>query len=502
MQKGVRRILCDYKYLVCLMWIIFFHCMSYNSIGYYVDEIGAMYDAYSISNFGVDRWLDSYPIHFKNYGDGQCAIFTYILAILFKIFGYSKVVVRSVPLFFHIIAVIFISKIAGLYDKKLENVCFILCTVLPVLTLLFHFGLESHFMLSLCAVFLYFLLRGVQQKNVRDFIISGFFAGLTFYTYVLSYIVIPVFILLFFGYLTIRKQVNIKQVIAFTIPVIFFGFPLLVVMIINIFDFNQVVIGGITFPKFLVYRGNELSFRGLCKNIYDIFLRTNFYNKAIHTCIPAFGNIYYISIPFLILGFCKHLKEVRKNHISAAIVLWTISMYFLGGLLDTEALNNTRLNALYLSKFVFIATGIEYFSSLLKKWEKEAKYGVLILYILSFLCFNWYYFSQYDLEMQCNLFREDYSDLPELKEEVYLPDNYVYFLWSKKINPYDFNLNENGYFQYKNYHMGYDELNYGGIYVIYENDYVSQDTLDRLGFTHTEVENYYLYFFERERQGT
>ena len=89
-------------FFICFLYIFIFHLFSYNRFGYYVDEIGSMYDAYCITNFGVDRWLNSYPIHFLNYGDGQSAIFVYILSILFKLFGYEKWVIRLVPLFFHI----------------------------------------------------------------------------------------------------------------------------------------------------------------------------------------------------------------------------------------------------------------------------------------------------------------------------------------------------------------------------------------------------------------
>ena len=344
-------------YFICFLFISIIHFLSFNKFGYYVDEIGSMYDAYCIANFGVDRWLNSYPIHFLNYGDGQCSIFVYILTILFKIFGYSKFVIRIVPLFFSFISAYYISKIAGLNNKKQEIVCLILYTIMPFSTLIFQFGLESHFMLSLSAAFIYYLLIGIKDKKIKYFIISGILVGLTFHTYALSYIVVPLFIILFGIYLLKNKLINLKQSISFLIPVLIFGIPLLIVQIINIFDLNEFVICGITFPKFLGYRVNELNFNNFFKKIYYAFINTNCFDNTPHNSISIFGNIYYISIIFLIIGFVKSLKE--KNTIVIAMFLWTICMYFMAGLLKDETYTNlTRLNGIFLSKLFFISEGI------------------------------------------------------------------------------------------------------------------------------------------------
>ena len=37
--------------------------------GLHVDEAGMAYDAFSFANWGVDRYLNSYPVYLINYGD-------------------------------------------------------------------------------------------------------------------------------------------------------------------------------------------------------------------------------------------------------------------------------------------------------------------------------------------------------------------------------------------------------------------------------------------------
>lgn len=485
-------------FISCFIGIFIFHLISYNRVGYYVDEIGSMYDAYCISNFGVDRWLNAYPIHFLNYGDGQCSSFVYILTVLFKLFGYEKWVIRLVPTLFHILTVFFIGKLVGLYDKKLEKFGYIFTSIFPIFYMLFQFGLESHFMITFSAAFLYFLCKGVElQKNIY-FLAGGVCVGLVFHTYVLSYICIPLFIVLYVIYLWKRKKITIKQIIIFMIPVLFFGIPLLIVQIINIFDLKPFVFLGITFPKFLFYRGNELGFSDFFQNIYKTFVNTNFFDTQAHLCIPTFGNVYYVSIPFVLIGFIKHLKQFKENYISAAFILWIVSMYFLAGLLqEPGSINNTRLNALYLTKVACLLEGIGFCINRAKKSRKWLNYCIVLVYGCLLISFISTYFTRYNLNTQSNLFLESYEDLPEMDGHVYLPDNYCYFLWSKKINPYDFDIKNNGYKQYENYHMGYQKLNTSSYYVISKNDNVSQDTLNRLGFQIVkELQHYYVYAFQ------
>lgn len=486
-------------FIIVSMVMILIHTLKFNTFGYYVDEIGSMYDAYCIANFGVDRWLNPYPIHFLNYGDGQNASFVYILAILFKIFGYEKWVVRLVPLIFIIILTYYTGKLVGLYNKKLEKYGYIICLILPVFRLLFQFGLESHFMLPLSTMFIYYLCKGIKEKKLKYFIISGIVTGLVFHTYVLSYIVVPIFIIAFLTIMLKRKQVNIKQCIYYIIPVLIFGIPLLIVQIINIFDLEQFTILGVTFPKFLFYRGNELSLNGFFKNIYNAFINTNFYENTFHLCIPKFGNIYYVSIPFVIIGFIINLKQFKKNNVSTALILWTICMYILAGLLQEVQLNNTRLNAIYLPKIIYLIDGLKFLCTYIKKYNKVINYIIITIYSIFFILFLNHYISSYDLSSQYNIFMELYEDLEDTEKTTYLPDNYCYFVFSKKISPYDFDIYSNGYTAYKNYFIGYQNFDTNSQYLISKEDTKSINMLNKFGYTiENELKHFYIFNFKKE----
>ena len=75
-------------------------------IGIQVDEAGMAYDAYCIANYGTDRFDNPYPIYMINYGGGQSSLYTYLAAILIKIFGFSLFIIRMPAFIFSIIYII------------------------------------------------------------------------------------------------------------------------------------------------------------------------------------------------------------------------------------------------------------------------------------------------------------------------------------------------------------------------------------------------------------
>ena len=62
--------------------------------GFHIDEAAVAYDAWSLANFGIDRNLKSWPVYLINFGTGQNVLYCYVLALLYKIFGFSQWMIR------------------------------------------------------------------------------------------------------------------------------------------------------------------------------------------------------------------------------------------------------------------------------------------------------------------------------------------------------------------------------------------------------------------------
>ena len=118
MRKHKEKIL----YAFGILLIIIMHTYLLDKIprGLNVDEVGSAYDAYSLGHFGVDKWMKSWPIYFKNYGDGQHALYTYLLVPIMLINGSSLYAVRSIIVLSAFVMAIFGAKtINYIYNNKL-----------------------------------------------------------------------------------------------------------------------------------------------------------------------------------------------------------------------------------------------------------------------------------------------------------------------------------------------------------------------------------------------
>ena len=74
--------------------------------GIHVDEAGMAYDAFSLANFRVDRYLKHLPVYLINFGGGQSALYAYLAAICVKFLGITTTAIRLPALFCNIIAIV------------------------------------------------------------------------------------------------------------------------------------------------------------------------------------------------------------------------------------------------------------------------------------------------------------------------------------------------------------------------------------------------------------
>lgn len=63
--------------------------------GIHMDEAGMGYDAYSLANWGLDRYYKFYPVYFINFGGGQSVLYGYSCAFLLKFFKLSVTLLRT-----------------------------------------------------------------------------------------------------------------------------------------------------------------------------------------------------------------------------------------------------------------------------------------------------------------------------------------------------------------------------------------------------------------------
>ena len=517
-----------------IILVVFMHTYKLAEIPYglNVDEASAAYDAFCIANFGVDRWLDPYPVYFTNYGDGQNALYIYLLVAIFKVFGISKNSIRALITLSAFLAVFFGYKYCKLSwkERKVSWIYLGLYAILPVFTMTQRFGLESHLMLAAAVAIVYFVAKAFETGKIRDAVIAGCVCGISLYTYALSYVVMPIFLLLVFIYGLRLRRIRVGNSVALVAPLLFFAIPLIIVQLVNVLDLPTLIIGPFSFPRFINYRSDEVSVSSLLhlgSRFKAILFNTFCYDDCSYNSSGTFGVMYYISIPFIAIGIvngilnCVKAFKERLMHYDVFMMAWLLGMLVMGlTIAETTVPNNTRMIGIFGVLLYFLVGGLICIYDWTRKKSERVSRGYAVCTVISYLiCFSifvTFYFNDYNEKGYPFkwLFYEPYYEVKEYISEnanedyVYrstcYPWNYIYYCLTYEVNPYEFNLPDNGKEMYgRDFINGFPkEIHLERNYVVYHTDKDSGRILSELGYHCDQLEKfgYYISPFEYYEQ--
>lgn len=365
--------------------------------GIQADELGNAYDAINLANYGVDRYLTPFPVYLRNHGDGCSVLYAYTGAIIYKIAGFSVFnhrlvrVLWAIPAFFcsYLIAKdLFQSKAKGLIAP-------ILVTILPTFMMQERMGTDGYLFLSLVTIAFWFYYKAITSEQYRYYILAGIFLGLTLYTYAISYMVLPVFLILSTLYLMWVKKFSLKKTIVLMIPLFIFATPLVLFQLVNMQVLPEFKFLFTELKRLPGYRGSEISIMNIKQN-YLIIKRLLFGTNVLrYNAFPEYGALYLFSIPLLIYGCILsvlHTIKSFKNRyfdIRALILFFAVVSYLVAMIIVDPNINKT--NEIYLSFMLFIAIAIED----IYKNSKTVTVVIVGIYMVAFLSFSSFFFRHY-----------------------------------------------------------------------------------------------------------
>lgn len=291
------------------IWIIFAIILSFTviykfgSLPTYLgcDEAGMAYDAYCLSEFGTDRYMNSYPLYLTNFGQGQSVLCAYLAVLCIKLFGNNMLSYRLAMLIIYILSVIasylMVSKYKG---KKLALLFTFLIITLPWYTLSVRFALDCNLYSGMFMISLYFMTNA--KKNYQ-FFISGILLGLTLYTYCLSWISIPTFLIAWIIYMIYIKRINFKQIVIMGIPILIFAFPLIYFLLLNFGIVHETNLWIFSLPILGTFRSDEIDILNIFKTSLSS-LKVIFLNNEIS---------YLIYFPLFIIGYVISFKDIIRS---------------------------------------------------------------------------------------------------------------------------------------------------------------------------------------------
>lgn len=490
-------------------FLLFFHLGS-TPYGLHVDEAGMAYDAISLAKYGVDRFLYHNPVYFINFGGGQNALYTYLAAIVVKLFGFSIFNIRIPAVFLSLLSFLFFSRLL----RQEKGVCaslislFLFC-VLPFSIMHSRWSLESYLFFPMLIFSTYFLWQAWNKKKNLFFLLAGISFGITLYTYAISYLILPFFlgILLLYGLFT--KQITWKQLFLLGVPLFFLALPLMLMLAVQNGFLSEIKTSLFSIPKLWFYRGGEFSLKHILEN-FNIFCVLFGGDTLVYNANPYFGTFYYFSIPFVLYGgflsFSHLIKDFKTKKLSldSYFSLLFLSIFFCVLLLDGPNVN--RVNAIYVPLLYFLVLGLLKLFSM----KKSLLITVGTMYIFFFSLFATYYYQIYPNTVQDTSFFVSFSQFKEAilfaneksEEEIYVVDHwvnqpYIYTLLASDIDPYSFNKDKviggGTITSFDRYRFTVEQVEKDKVYVLLKSNEIEND-LEQMGYRREDFGNIKVYY--------
>lgn len=453
-KKNIKTFLKEYKEEIILFFILIIGSLIrlYN-IGKFpnalnADEASSGYEAWSILKYGVDRKGNSFPAVLYAWGSGQNALYSYLLIPIIFILGINEFALR-LPM-----ALIGIASLYSFYyllKKVFNNKKIALCGVAFLVICPWHilksrWALESNIFPDLILFAITFLVYGIKDKNKYMQVIAFIILGISSYAYGTSYMFLPIFVFAILGYLIYKKEITVKRAIEYVGIVFLICVPLILYVIINTFDLKQINILGITIPRMMSNRYDEVAtvFSG---NLYENCINNLLESLKIiliqsdgleWNAISGFGLFYSFSIIALFYGIYISIKKYKKNLFSKLMDIWMISSI----IVCTFCIPNiNRINVIMFPCIYYIIIGL---------YEFFSKYKLIIpciiaIYIGLFICFIEEYinkdYNEYNTftsgieEVSKYCEKEEYEDVYCLYS---FKEPFIYFLFYAKYDTKDY----------------------------------------------------------------
>lgn len=454
-----------YKKILLVFLLLIFITRIYkfgeipNFIG--VDEAGAAYDAYCLFEYGVDRYLNSFPVYLINFGGGQSALYAYATIPFIKLIGANIIAYRLPELLFFLMGIVVCYILANkMKDKKIALLYTFLIIICPWNIEASRQGLDCNL---LAPMFMLDVLLLVTANKNWHYIVAGLAIGVTLYTYCLAWILIPVFLLIYIIYTLWVKKINFKQVILLGIPIALLATPLIYLILLNKGYATRTNFGIFTIPKLFFFRQGEISIKNLLE----------YGGYSLKTIFTDSRGIYLVELPFLLVGivvgikeFVKSIKEKEFSFTGFMTVVFII-LLMCNLLVVIGTLN--RANILYLPMIYLITIGISYLS----KGSKWTIISILIVLIALFVTFEISYYTEEPEKRRTSRYEdiELYQITNKLEDDENVTNVAKYFVITNKAEPYIFTmlatkpspydlefLYEQTVKQYGNYFFEYDKI--------------------------------------------
>ena len=447
----IKNFLKDNKLLLFVLFIGFFARLFYignvpGNSNIHGDEAFAGYEAYSMLYYGHDSRGYCWPVYLKTWGSGMSVMQSLCMIPFVYLFGLNSFAIRLPQAIWGCLSLVafwYVCKKIG--GERFGLFAAAIYAIMPWEIMMSRWALDCNYLPSFLIIALALLIKSVD--NHRFFLLSMLMFGLSLYCYAAPWAFMPLIILGPIIYLFIVRKIKVdKYHIIGMLIFVLLCVPLFLFILVNMDVIPEIRTRFISVPRLSLFRANEfiLSPKAFIESLYDTLVTIIEQDDGRTTnTTPMFGLYYKFSLVFVFVGIEMSLYRVIKarfkdehmimwfQFVAAVIFCGTIESYF------------TRINIIHVPMTFFLAYGLweiyNYFGS-------RIKFGIIILYSMSFLAFMGYYFTYYDETLSNNFYNGlkyavDYiQEVQEGDEKVYVITDIAYplFLFYSEMDTDEF----------------------------------------------------------------
>lgn len=282
------------------------------------DEAYGAYNAWGLMTEGMDSRGYFYPVYFVAWGSGMSVLYSYMAIPLFRVFGSSIFVYRLPQAILGIVSVYaFYLLVKELWDERLGCFAALALAVNPWHIMNTRFALDANMAPGMFLLGLVCLMFALKGKYIF-FLGSALFFGATIYSYALTWLMLPLFLLICLLVFWKRFFQGKLFFLSFTVILFLIALPLLCFVAVNVGWMEEVRTPFFSIPRLLGFRGGELNISyiwGGIDRLADVIISQ--YDGMSHTASETVGAYYLFTTPFFIFGLCSHIFSAfagcRKN---------------------------------------------------------------------------------------------------------------------------------------------------------------------------------------------
>jgi 4-amino-4-deoxy-L-arabinose transferase-like glycosyltransferase len=380
------------------------------------DEVSIGYNAYSILKTGKDEWGQTFPVHFRSYGEYKLPAQIYFSIPAISIFGLNELGVRMTPVVYGTLTVLFLFFLVRLLFKNdyIGLISAFLLAISPWHIQLTRASFESSFALFWIVLGIWFLVKGFKDK--KWIIISIIPFVLSMYTYNSARVFTPLFLIVILliyhkTWLKLKKNVLLSIALFFAlliplVPYYLSGEGNSRLKLVSITDDPGLI------PRINENRGNSNLPEPLPKLIHNKITYTAFYfsqNYLSHFTpdflfisgaphkqhnVQGMGELYYFQAPFLLLGLYWLFK--KKQPFKGLLLSWLL-IAFIPVSITNDSIPHALRTLIAVPVYqILTAFGFVVFF----KWLKQKNFNLTVLFsvtliLIIFISFGYYLWRYY-----------------------------------------------------------------------------------------------------------